>query len=536
MESLPRVVIGFLGTVLDAGFQEKRWRRWRPTVSLGQQAGFPLQRIELLLDPKSRPLAEQLVADLGTVSPATEVRLHEVSLADPWDFAEVYGALFAFVKAYPFRVDDEEYLVHITTGTHVVQICWFLLTETRFFPGKLIQTAPARGGGPGTPQGHIEVIDLDLSKYDKLAARFAQERLDSVSVLKSGIETRNERFNRMIDQIERVAAQSKSPILLTGPTGAGKSRLARQVYELKRERRQIQGPFVEVNCATLRGDNAMSTLFGHVKGAFTGATGDRPGLLRSAHGGLLFLDEVGELGIDEQAMLLRAIEEKRFHPVGSDKEVSSDFQLIAGTNRDLSQAVHDGHFRDDLLARINLWTYQLPALRERREDLEPNLNFELEQFARHHGQRVTFNREAWRAFLEFARSSDASWNGNFRDLNAAVTRMATLAVGGRINVDVVQEEIDRLRRWWRQPVDSQSSPVDMASYFSQSDLDELDLFDVVQLREVIQVCRASRTLSDAGRTLFAASRRKRAMTNDADRLRKYLARFGLTWERVASST
>lgn len=100
---------------------------------------------------------------------------------------------------------------------------------------------------------------------------------------------------------------SKSPILLTGPTGAVKSRLAKRIHELKIARRQITGPFVEVHCATLRGDHAMSNMFGHLRGSFTGATTDRPGLLRSANGGLLFLDEIGELGLDEQAMLLRAL-------------------------------------------------------------------------------------------------------------------------------------------------------------------------------------------------------------------------------------
>ena len=132
--------------------------------------------------------------------------------------------------------------------------------------------------------------------------------------------------------------RSASPILLLGPTGAGKSLLARRIYELKKSRRLVKGPFVEVNCATVRGDAAMSALFGHVKGAFTGAVRDRPGLLLSADDGVLFLDEIGELGLDEQAMLLRALEEKRFLPLGGDQEVSSDFQLIAGTNRDLADA------------------------------------------------------------------------------------------------------------------------------------------------------------------------------------------------------
>jgi GTP-binding protein len=138
----------------------------------------------------------------------------------------------------------------------------------------------------------------------------------------------------MIDEIEQVAVRSRAPLLLMGPTGAGKSQLARRIYELKRVKRQVKGPLVEVNCATLKGDSAMSALFGHRKGAFTGAAADRAGLLRTADTGVLFLDEIGELGLDEQAMILRAIEDKRFLPVGADREVDSDFQLIAGTTRD----------------------------------------------------------------------------------------------------------------------------------------------------------------------------------------------------------
>src|SRR6185295_20005001 len=113
--------------------------------------------------------------------------------------------------------------------------------------------------------------------------------------------TRNAAFNQLIDRVEHVALATRDPLLLMGPTGAGKSALARRIYELKKARHLIKGAFVDVNCATLRGDAAMSALFGHVKGAFTGALKDRPGLLRAADGGLLFLDEVGELGLDEQA-------------------------------------------------------------------------------------------------------------------------------------------------------------------------------------------------------------------------------------------
>ena len=147
----------------------------------------------------------------------------------------------------------------------------------------------------------------------------------------------------------------------------------------------------------------MSTLFGHKKGAFTGAQADRPGLLRQADKGILFLDEIGELGPDEQAMLLRALEEGKWLPMGSDKPIISRFQLIAGTNRDLLENVVEGTFREDLLARINTWTFQLPGLAERREDIEPNVEYELAQYGQRHGRAISFNREAMQSFLQFAK-------------------------------------------------------------------------------------------------------------------------------------
>jgi transcriptional regulatory protein RtcR len=303
------------------------------------------------------------------------------------------------------------------------------------------------------------------------------------------------------------------------------------VYQLKRERHQVTGDFVEINCATIRGDAAMSALFGHVKGAFTGAAKDRPGLLRAANNGLLFLDEIGELGIDEQTMLLRALEEKVFMPLGGDKEVRSDFQLIAGTNRNLAVMVREGRFRDDLLARINLWTFRLPSLKDRAEDIEPNLEFELEEYANRHGARVTFSREARAKFLKFAVSAEAHWSGNFRDLNSSVTRMAILAPGGRISSEVVEEELERLRELWADPMESGGEDL-LETLLDAEALETVDLFDRMQLNAVIKICRESATLSEAGRKLFATSREKKKTANDADRLRKYLARFGLSWQEL----
>jgi transcriptional regulatory protein RtcR len=240
---------------------------------------------------------------------------------------------------------------------------------------------------------------------------------------------------------------------------------------------------------------------------------------------------IGELGLDEQAMLLKAIEEKRFFPVGSDKEIHSDFQLIAGTNRDLRENVRSGRFREDLLARINLWAFRLPPLHQRPEDIEPNIDYELERNEHLSAANVRFNAEARNAYLRFAMSSDGVWAGNFRELSASIARMATLCEGGRIGVDLVDDEIARLKESWR--TDGAGTTADS---LAAAELGQLDLFDQLQLQAVARVCQSSRSLADAGRKLFAVSRLERRAPNDSDRLRKYLARFGLDWERVAKRT
>ncbi|MDR9772968.1 RNA repair transcriptional activator RtcR [Rhizobium hidalgonense] len=528
-----RVAISILGTTLDAGKWENRWSRWRPNVALCQQPGLFIDRLELILDNHSQALCHRIVADIETVAPATEVRSNIINFKDPWDFSEVYTNLRDFARNYSFDPETEDYLVNITTGTHVAQICWFLLTEARIIPGQLLQLSPPRDREPEQDfAGTHRIIDLDLSRYDEIAKRFASEREDAASFLKSGISTRNAAFNRMIDQIERVVIRSAAPVLLTGPTGAGKSQLARRIYELKKSQRKVSGPFIEVNCATLRGDQAMSTLFGHVKGAFTGAAGERAGLLKSADKGVLFLDEIGELGLDEQAMCLRAIEEKKFLPVGADREASAEFQLIAGTNRDLGEDVRKGRFREDLYARLNLWTFQLPALRERKEDIEPNLDFELRRYLEREGENVTFNKEARDRYLTFATGPQAVWSANFRDLSASVTRMATLAPHGRITTDVVDDEVRRLNAFWRSSSDDGKVDLIIEEVLGAETAARLDRFDAAQLATVLHTCRQHATASAAGRALFAMSRLEKKSSNDTDRLSKYLARFSLRFEDI----
>jgi transcriptional regulatory protein RtcR len=192
--------------------------------------------------------------------------------------------------------------------------------------------------------------------------------------------------------------------------------------------------------------------------------------------------------------------------------------------------VAEGRFREDLYARINLWTFDLPGLADRPEDLEPNLDFELARFAREHGEQVRFHTEARRIYLKFVTSPQARWTGNFRELSASVTRLATLAEGGRITETDVADEIARLQRTWAEP-DPAGKGDRLANLIGDAAA-SIDLFDRMQLDNVIAVCRESASLSDAGRRLFDVSRTEKAKVNDADRLRKYLARFGLDWATV----
>lgn len=515
---MKNVIISLLGTERDS-----RDSHWRPTLSLCGHKDLMIDRLELLFHPRFQDQATQLTEDIKNISPDIEVRHHTINFVDDsaFDFQTVYGELLDFACHYPFDSDNEQYYLHITTGTHVSQICLFLLSETRYLPGKLLQSIP-----PNSQNKYYQIIDLDLTQYDEIARRFSREHQQGTDFLKDGIKTRNPVFNDMIAEIEKIAIRSKDPILLTGATGSGKSKLAKRIYDLKFQRTQLTGQWISVNCATLRGDSAMSALFGHTKGAFTGAATARVGFLKRSDQGLLFLDEIGELGLDEQAMLLKSIEEKCFTPLGGEIEISSQFQLIAGTNCNLLKQVQQGKFREDLWARINCWSYELPALKQRLEDLEANIDYELERLSQANNTLITFNKLARDYYLVFAKSPTAAWKSNFRDLNSSITRMATLAEGGRITLDVVEKEIKRLSANWGQEQDMPTALLDNPADF--------DVFDQLQLENVIRICQQSKNAAEAGRKLFNVSRLNKTskIINDTKRLSDFLDKFGLHFDQV----
>lgn len=173
-------------------------------------------------------------------------------------------------------------------------------------------------------------------------------------------------------------------------------------------------------------------------------------------------------------------------------------------------------------------------LKERREDIEPNLDFELTKFSAANHRKMSFNKEARQAYLKFALSGQAKWTANFRDLAASVTRLCTFTQGSRIDLASVEKEIERLQDSWRLAGENQAEDF-LLGLISRQQLEEIDPFDRAGLANVISVCRGSDSLSDAGRKLFSVSRQNRKSTNDADRLKKYLARFGMSWEMVVGT-
>jgi len=521
------VVFGVLGTEKDKLSGDKL-KQWRPTVDLCRQKGLPINRYELLYQNRFKSLAESTVEDIKSVS-ATQVQLHEVDFNnDPWDFETVYNVFYDFAKSYKFDHDKERYLVNISTGTHVMQICLFLLTEAKYFPAKLVQS-PRRKGKNNEPSPCKE-IDLRLNKYDKIFQRFNIERQDDISLLKGYIETKNPVFESLIKRILHVSSNYDYPILLTGKTGVGKSSLAKRIHELRVRKNKTTDKIISVNCATLRGDLLKSELFGHKKGAFTGASGDHIGFLESANEGTLFLDEIGELDLEAQTMLLTAIEDKSFRRLGDNTIIKSNFYLIAGTNCDLNERVSKGLFRKDLLARIEVFQFEMPELKDRPEDIEPNLKIELDKFSKTNNINITINETALNKYLSFAKSSAASWSNNFRDLNSSAIRMSSYSEDGRVTEHVVDEEIELLRSKWAYSANKQFPLLEKV--LGNTKINEIDYFYHAQLEEVIKVCLSSKTRSEASRKLYNKSLENKKTKNDADRLIKFLKIFGLDWDLI----
>jgi DNA-binding NtrC family response regulator len=239
------------------------------------------------------------------------------------------------------------------------------------------------------------------------------ERFDHYGILGDSRAIRD-----VIARAQQVA-QSRSTVLITGETGTGKELVARAIHAWSA---QAEMPLVRVNCAALPDTLIESELFGHVRGAFTGAVGNKKGRFALADGGTIFLDEIGTVALSVQAKLLRVLQEREFEPLGSEQTIHVDVRVIAATNRDLAQLVTEGKFQQDLYYRLNVIPIALPPLRDRREDIPILVNGFIKRHASRAGKRVDgIDAEAMRALV------GASWPGNVRELENTVERAVVLA-------------------------------------------------------------------------------------------------------------
>jgi len=345
-----------------------------------------------------------------------------------------------------------------------------------------------------TAYGTIEnaVAAMKAGANDYLAKPFSLEQIQHVvdralemqklraenRVLRDTLEERplldsNSGAMRRLIETARQAARSEATILLTGESGTGKNVLARQVHQWSQRSRN---PFVVVNCTTLSEHLLESELFGHMRGAFTGAIKDKPGRLEAATSGTVFLDEIGDLSLALQTKFLRFVQEQSFERVGGMQTIRVDTRIVAATNRDLAAEVAAHRFRDDLFYRLNVITLRVPPLRERPEDILPLAERILRAEAfRNHRPGLVFSPEAAASLTHY------SWPGNVRELRNAIERAVALAGGDTIMPDHLPDSLFRDA--------SENSGV------APKNIDEME-------RElIVRVLAESPTLEDAAQTL-----------------------------------
>ena len=283
---------------------------------------------------------------------------------------------------------------------------------------------------------------------------------------------RSRAFRQLLTIVDAVACND-CVVLLEGESGTGKELIAKRIH---RTSRRAEGPFIPVNCPAVAESLFESQFYGHVKGSFTGAAGDTLGMVRSAEGGTLFLDEIGELPMHLQPKLLRLLQEREVTPVGAAKPIPVDVRFIAASNRPLSQAVREGRFRLDLFHRLNVVRVQIPALRNRLEDIKPLLEFYLNYYAAEYGMDVReLDAPTYQSLFSYA------WPGNVRELCCWVERLYAA------NLPAISPELDV---WEYQ---SEELVLEDKSSISVENLGSLAEAEIRAIQRALEECGSNRS-------------------------------------------
>jgi DNA-binding NtrC family response regulator len=356
-----------------------------------------------------------------------KVDLYRLDLRSPIDYASIYTEVSSNLKQAGLPREDVELTFHLSPGTPAMAAIWIILAKTRF-PAALIQTSRERGR---------EAVDFFFDLANDFLPEFLKRSADRINRLASGPTEAGPSFAKILhasqsmrDQValaQRIAVH-EVPVLILGETGTGKELFAEAIHSSSR---RSDKPFLAVNCGAIPPELANSELFGHKRGAFTGAVSNRKGHFLEADGGTLFLDEVGDLPLATQVRLLRAIQAGEVTPVGESSPVKVNVRVIAATHRDLMADVASGQFREDLFHRLAVGILRLPPLRERGADLPLLLDAFMQQLnrdarGRPEAQEKYLTPEAQRLLLAH------SWPGNVRELYHTLLRASIWSTGAEI--------------------------------------------------------------------------------------------------------
>lgn len=276
-----------------------------------------------------------------------------------------------------------------------------------------------------------EALTMPFEEEENLVQKSAEKKSsEGTSFSSDYLEGESDAAKQLYNYVKLVSPTNMS-VLINGASGTGKEYVAHRIHQLSKRADQ---PFVAIDCGSIPKELAASEFFGHVKGAFTGAITDKTGAFVAANGGTIFLDEIGNLSYEVQIQLLRALQERKIRPVGSNKEIQVDVRLVSATNENLEQAIEKGTFREDLYHRINEFTLRMPQLKERHEDILLFANFFLDQANRELDKHlIGFDEKASKALLEY------HWPGNLRQMKNIVRRATLLAQGKFITIDELSE-------------------------------------------------------------------------------------------------
>ena len=370
------------------------------------------------------------------------IRFHPIDFPvhDVIDYAEIWKLLASSFATISERAGSmpRDWAFLLDSGTPQMKSSLFLAARSGVFPATLYQGIPARFAGGTYKMREVRLEGLPELRPAPAIVRAPEARYspgrDAVGPTASPVAG-SAAFAEVLRRAAS-AARYDDPVLLLGETGTGKTMIARMIHESGSRGR---GPFVEVNCSAIAESLAESELFGHVRGAFTGANRDRSGKFRAAQGGTLFLDEVGDLSLEVQAKLLKAIEDKTVTPVGSDASVEADAHLIAATNRDLPALIGEKKFRRDLYERLKVIVINIPPLRERREDIRPLSERFLASWNAQYREERFLTRDASLLLEAY------SWPGNVRELQNALRSAANASVSAAIGPESLPDEMRRSR-------------------------------------------------------------------------------------------